>query len=84
MSRTGHYRYRKNRRRIIRNADTCAICGQPLNPDIKWPDPYCTTADHIVPISEGGHNNGAIRAVHNQCNRKRWQLQQTNRHGRVW
>ena len=63
MTRTGHYRYRRNRARVIRNSDTCAICGQPLNPDLRWPDPCCTVADHIVPIADGGHNNGAVRAA---------------------
>ena len=82
MSRTGHYRYRGNRRRVIRNADTCAICGQPLNPDIPWPDPMCITADHITPIADGGRNDGPLRAVHNRCNQRRWQ--QTIRHGRQW
>jgi 5-methylcytosine-specific restriction endonuclease McrA len=65
-------------------ATCCAICGQPLNPDIKWPDPWCSTADHVTPIADGGSNNGPLRAVHNRCNRQRWQLQQTNRHGRQW
>jgi hypothetical protein len=59
-----------------------AICGQPLNPDIKWPDPWCITADHNIPIADGGHNNGALQAVHRICNQRRWQ--QTVRHGRAW
>ena len=51
MSRTGHFRYRKNRRRVIRDATVCAICGGDLNPDIPWPDPWCVTADHITPVA---------------------------------
>jgi 5-methylcytosine-specific restriction endonuclease McrA len=84
MARTGHYRYRRNRARVIRNTTVCELCGGDLYPDLPWPHPLSTTADHIVPVSEGGHNNSALRAVHNQCNRNRWQLQQTNRHGRAW
>ena len=82
MARTGHYRYRRNRARVLRKADVCAICGQTLNPDIKWPDPWCVTADHIVPIADGGHNNGPLQVVHRICNQRRWQ--QTVRHGRAW
>lgn len=83
-SRTSHRRYRTNRRRVIRNADTCAICGQPLNPDIAWPDPYCITADHIIPIADGGHNLGKLQAVHRICNQRRWQHAGQQRHGRSW
>ena len=83
-ARTGHWIYKRNRRRVLRAATCCALCGQPLNPDLKWPDPWCTTADHIIPIADGGHNNGPLRAVHNQCNRKRWEYANKNRHGRQW
>jgi 5-methylcytosine-specific restriction endonuclease McrA len=84
MARTGHWRYRRNRARVLRNATCCAICGQPLNHDLKWPDPYCVTADHVTPLADGGSNNGQLQAAHRICNQRRWQLQQTNRHGRVW
>jgi len=43
------------------------------------------TADHVVPIKDGGHNNGELRAAHlchNQArNRKRKPVVQ---HGRQW
>lgn len=83
MSRTGHYRYRRLRARVIANSDTCALCGKPLT-DLPWPDPYSTTADHVIPIADGGHNNGELRAVHNVCNRQRFKQAQQNRHGREW
>ena len=85
MARTGHWIYRRRRARVLRNAEVCAICGQPLNPDIPWPDPMCITADHIVPIAEGGHNNGKLQACHRICNQKRWsQSAKPVRHGRTW
>ena len=73
-SRTGHWIYKRNRRRVLRAASVCWICGGELNPDLKWPHPYSSTADHVEPISEGGSNNGPLRAAHAVCNRRRWQL----------
>ena len=81
-SRTSHRAYRRNRKRVLRNSTICAICGEPLNPNVQWPDPMSITADHIIPIADGGDNLGPLRAVQNRCNQRRWQLQQTNRHGR--
>ena len=83
-SRTSHRAYRRNRARVIRNADTCAVCGQPLNPDLKFPDPLSTSADHITPIADGGHNLGPLQACHLRCNQKRWQQAGKTRHGRQW
>lgn len=83
-SRTSHRRYRSNRARVIRNSDTCAICGKPLDKSIPWPDPWCTTTDHVVPIADGGHNLGTLQAAHRICNQKRWQQAGKTRHGRSW
>ncbi len=83
-SRTSHRRYRTNRARVIRNSTVCAICGQDLNPDAVWPDKWCTTADHVVPIADGGDNLGPVRAVHRICNQRRWQKAGETRHGRAW
>lgn len=83
-SRTSHRAYRRHRARVIRNSDTCAICGRDLQPDATFPDPWSTSADHITPISEGGDNLGPIRAVHLRCNQRRWQYSDKTRHGRQW
>ena len=60
----------------IRNIDiferdgwTCALCHQPIDPDLMWPDPACATLDHIVPLSKGGqHTLDNVQAAHARCN----------------
>ena len=85
MARTGHAIYLRHRRRVIRDATVCALCDGELYPDLPWPHPLSTTADHIIPISEGGSNNGPLRACHARCNQKRYELTaKPVRHGRQW
>ena len=84
-SRTSHRRHRTNRARTIRNSDTCHICGQALNPELKFPHPMSTTADHLVPIADGGDNLGRLAAAHLRCNQRRWsQASKAVRPGRQW
>ena len=48
---------------------TCQICGQKVDPDLKWPDPMAKTVDHIVPISKGGdHIESNVQLAHFSCN----------------
>ena len=37
-----------------RDGWTCAIGGERLDPNMKWPDPNVATVDHIIPRSRGG------------------------------
>lgn len=71
MSRTGHRTYRAKRARLLRDNDTCHLCGGWINPNHKYPHPMSGTADHITPISKGGHNLGDLAAAHWICNTKR-------------
>ena len=64
MSRTGHWRYRKNRAHLRKREDTCHICGGWIDPELKFPHPMSWSADHVVPIKDRGHNNGELRAAH--------------------
>lgn len=49
----------------------CAICGRPVDMELKAPDPMAPTVDHIIPINKGGHpsdiNN--LQLAHWICNR---------------
>ena len=47
--------YLKARKKIFASQSVCAICGRPVNFDLKFPDPWSATVDHIVPISKGGN-----------------------------
>lgn len=87
MSRTGHRAYRRKRAKLLRTTDICHWCGRWLDPELKFPHPYSATADHVVPIKDGGSNLGALVASCLSCNvaRNRKQpRQQPTRHGRDW
>ena len=60
-----------NRKKILMTAEVCAICGQPLYPEYKYPHPLSTTVDHIIPIAKGGHPSDMknLQAAHFRCNR---------------
>ena len=32
----------------------CHICGQPIDPTLKAPDPWSFVVDEIIPVSRGG------------------------------
>lgn len=85
MSRTKDRTYLKNRKRI-RNQDVCWLCGQWIDPELKSPDPMSWTADHVVPVSKGGHNHGELRPAHRVCNTRRGSKRPTpaQTHGRQW
>lgn len=61
----------KNRKRILATQSVCAICGRPVDMELKHPDPMSPTVDHIIPIAKGGHpsdiNN--LQLAHWICNR---------------
>jgi len=63
--------YTKNRARILHAQDTCAICGRPVDKQLKYPDPMSPTVDHIIPLSKGGHPSdmGNLQLTHWICNR---------------
>jgi hypothetical protein len=45
----------------------CWLCGEPLHPELVWPDPMSTTADHVVPGDPGSE----LRPAHGLCNSAR-------------
>ena len=48
----------------------CHICGLPINYDLKPPNPWSFTMDHIIPISKGGPTTQEnLAAAHRKCNR---------------
>lgn len=63
--------YRQNRKRILMTQSVCAICGRPVDMELKTPDPMSPTVDHIIPVNKGGHpsdiNN--LQLAHWICNR---------------
>jgi 5-methylcytosine-specific restriction endonuclease McrA len=58
--------YQINRRTVLAQEHECWLCGKPATPD----DPL--TADHVIPIDEGGTNARTnLRAAHSSCNSRR-------------
>ena len=63
--------YLKARKKIFASQSVCAICGRPVNFDLKFPDPWSATVDQIVPITKGGNPADIAKKqlAHQQCNR---------------
>lgn len=50
----------------------CGLCGLPMDPTVRWPDPRAATLDHIIPIARGGdHVYGNVQGAHYACNLKK-------------
>lgn len=60
-----------NAKKIYATQSVCAICGQPVDFSLKWPDPMSKTIDHIIPVSKGGHPSDIsnLQLAHFTCNR---------------
>lgn len=63
------------RRRIaqqVKAGAPCALCGQPIDLTLRYPDPQSFTVDHATPTSHGGRDDyDGLRPSHNRCNRER-------------
>jgi 5-methylcytosine-specific restriction endonuclease McrA len=47
----------------------CGVCGNPVDPSLKWPNLMAATMDHVVPISKGGpHSYENCQLAHSLCN----------------
>ena len=47
----------------------CRLCGDPIDPSLKYPDRMAKSIDHIIPLSAGGHDAPYnVQAAHLGCN----------------
>ncbi len=52
-----------------RDGWVCQLCGETVNPDLRWPDPMSPSLDHVVPIARGGtHEYANVQLAHLVCN----------------
>ena len=69
---------RRARKRVaqrVKAGEPCALCGQPIDLSVPYPDPLAFTVDHIVPTSNGGGDEyEQLRPAHFRCNRQRSNL----------
>lgn len=62
--------YEKNRKIILASQDVCAICGKPVDKDLKYPHPLSACIDHIIPLDKGGDSSiKNLQLAHLTCNR---------------
>lgn len=53
-----------------RDAWTCGVCGDPVDPALDYPHALSASLDHIVPVSRGGsHTADNLQCAHLTCNR---------------
>ncbi len=47
----------------------CGICGKPVNPKLRYPNPMSKSLDHILPLAKGGtHEPANAQLAHWICN----------------
>jgi len=58
---------------VLREHGTdCTICHEPIDLDLKHPDPWCLSLDHAVPISKGGSEElSNVKPSHLRCNMRK-------------
>ena len=65
--------FEANKKIILATQSVCAICGQPVDKSIKYPDPMSPTVDHIIPIAKNGDPVALdnLQLAHRYCNRQK-------------
>jgi 5-methylcytosine-specific restriction endonuclease McrA len=65
--------WQKARAQCLNGADTCMICGRPLDFTFTGRHPLAPSADHIIPVSRGGdpYAQTNLRPAHYGCNSRR-------------
>ena len=89
MSRIGRdYAYQKVRERVLAGAQSCALCGGPLDFDAPARSSKAPSVDHVLPVSRTRDMDpqtrrrlavdpAGLRPVHYGCNSRRGAGRQT-------
>lgn len=58
------------RSRVLARGEPCWICGLPIDPGLRNPDPLSAVVDELVPVSRGGSPTDPANCVaaHRCCN----------------
>ncbi len=71
--------FRKLKAQLRARRLPCAICGQPIDYSLKWPDPGSFSADHRRPLSRNPHlaeDYGNLQPAHLSCNQSKGDAEQ--------
>ncbi len=50
----------------------CALCTEPVDRSLMWPDPMSASLDHLVPLARGGaHTKDNAQLAHLVCNMRK-------------
>jgi 5-methylcytosine-specific restriction endonuclease McrA len=62
--------YERIRRRVLARSSVCVICGEQIDPALRWPDPRSASLEHLTPLSLGGAplDPDNLGAAHLSCN----------------
>jgi 5-methylcytosine-specific restriction endonuclease McrA len=53
----------------VRDGDSCYLCGELIDFDLKWPNTMSPSVDHVHPIALGGlHTKENAAMTHVKCN----------------
>ena len=65
--------YLTNRKIILATQSICAICGKPVDKNLKYPHPMSATVDHIIPVAKNGDPASLdnLQLAHRYCNRQK-------------
>ena len=71
--RTNGHRRNLVRRQVLREEDSCWLCGELVDKTLKTPHPMSAEVDEVVPVSLGGSpfDRKNCRLSHRSCNRNR-------------
>ena len=72
MSRTHRVGYLANRAKLRYEGVLCHICGEEIDLTLPRKDPMSFSADHIIPVEEGGTDHADnLMPAHLGCNKRK-------------
>lgn len=71
---------------VLASSNTCCLCGEAIDPNIKYPHPMSATVDHRISRADGGsalaYSN--LGPSHKVCNEKKGTQSQSTATSRHW